>query len=213
MKPLKTFYNLPKDKQERIIQVAVEEFSDHGFQGTSINTIVGRLGIAKGSIFQYFGDKKGLFVFVFDMSLRKVKDYLRKVRDSSENADLFSRLETTLKAGVEFINMHPLIYRLYLRVLFERQLPYRNDLLLALRKYSHNYLRTLLETAQKRGEIRDEIDPNMAGFILDAVMDRFLQAQAIEHLDAGLGIFQIKPDDARSWIEHIVNIMRFGLER
>ncbi len=64
--PRKTFQNLSKEKQERITRIAVEEFAYKGFEGASINSMVGRMKIAKGSIFQYFGDKKGLFLFVFN---------------------------------------------------------------------------------------------------------------------------------------------------
>lgn len=211
MIPLKTFRNLSKEKRDRITRIAVEEFSEKGYQGASINSIVDRLGIAKGSIFQYFGDKKGLFLFVFDKSMEMVKDYLREVRDQTMDEDLFSRLEKTLFAGVLFIKKHPLLYELYLKILFQSKIPFRNEILLSLREYSLEYLRSLLETAKKRGELRDEIDLDMASFILDAVMDRFLQAQTILHLDAGLGLYNVNEDNARHWIESLVDIMRLGI--
>lgn len=213
MIPLKTFRNLSKEKRDRITRIAVEEFSEKGYQGASINAIVDRLGIAKGSIFQYFGDKKGLFLFVFDKSMEMVKDYLREVRDQTMDEDLFSRLEKTLFAGVIFIKKHPLLYALYLKILFQSKIPFRNEILLSLREYSLEYLRSLLETAKKRGELRDEIDLDMASFILDAIMDRFLQAQTILHLDAGLGLYKVNEDNARHWIESLVNIMRLGIGR
>jgi len=212
MNPLKTFEKLSAEKQERITRVAVEEFSRNGFHGTSTNTIVDRLGIAKGSIFKYFGDKNGLFRFIFTMSLEKVKSYLREVRDRTESESLFVRLEETLRAGVRFVNKHPSLYRLYLRVMFERQIPHRDEILIALRKYSHDYLKSLLKTARERGEIRSDVDLDMAGFVLDAVMDRFLQAQAIQHLDAGLGLYGISSEDAEPWITFLVKSLRGGLE-
>ena len=82
--PLHTFANLPAAKQDSVTRVCLEEFSENGYQRTSINTIVKRLGIAKGSIFQYFRDKEGLFLFVFNMSLEKVKGHLKQVREDTE---------------------------------------------------------------------------------------------------------------------------------
>jgi AcrR family transcriptional regulator len=51
---------------------------------------VGRLGIAKGSILQYFRDKAGLFGHVFDFAVDMVKDHLRRVRESTRGQDVFS---------------------------------------------------------------------------------------------------------------------------
>ncbi len=211
MTPLKTFQNLSEPKQKRITQAAVEEFSEKGFTGASINAIVKNLGIAKGSIFQYFGDKQGLFLFVFNQAMEMVKDYLRTVRDQTEDEELFSRLEKTLLAGVHFLREHPRLYTLYLKVLFESQIPFRNKILASLRSYSHEYLYSLLETAKDRGELRENIDLDKTSFVLDAIMDRFLQAQAIQYLDAGLGLYKTDEENARDWIAGIVDIMRIGI--
>ena len=208
-----TFDNLPSAKQARITRIALEEFSRHGYRQTSINTIVKRLGIAKGSIFQYFGDKRGLFMFIFDMSLEKVKDFLRGVRDATEDEPFATRLEKTLKAGVRFINTHPVLYRLYLRAMFESQIPFRAELLAAIRTYSHEFLCSLLATARDRGEVRADNDLDAAGFVLDAVLDRFLQAQSIEHLDAGLGLYRIDEADAARWIAHITDLVCRGVSK
>ncbi|MFZ7128372.1 MAG: TetR/AcrR family transcriptional regulator [Desulfobacterales bacterium] len=211
-RPLRTFSKLSGDKQQRVLLVALEEFSENGFQGTSINTIVRRLGIAKGSIFQYFKDKEGLFLFVFDIALEKVKNYLRDVRDQTAGQDFFTRLERILNAGVGFIDAHPMIYRLYLRVLFESQIPFRRDILSAIRRYSHEYLRELVDDALECGELRPDIDVDKTAFILDAVMDRFLQAQCVDHLDAGLGLFGADAESTRRWVSQIVDLVRIGVD-
>jgi AcrR family transcriptional regulator len=209
--PLKTFQNLTKAKQDRIIQVAVEEFSEKGYARASINSLVDRLGIAKGSIFQYFGDKKGLFLFVFNKSIEMIKANLREIRDQPTNEDLFTKLEKTFQAGIIFLKEHPLIYKLYLKVLFESEIPFRNEILLSLRKNSINYIKSLLETAKKRGEIRDDIDITKASFMVDAIIDRFLQAQTVLHLDANLGLFNCSNTDAKAWIKSLVDIIRLGI--
>ena len=211
MIPLKTFQNLSQEKQERITRAAVEEFSKKGYAGASINSLVERLAIAKGSIFQYFGDKKGLFLFVFNKTLEMVKDHLREIRDLPTDEDFFARLERILNAGVLFLHEHPLIYSLYLKTLFESDIPFRNEMLLALRKHSLGYIRSLLETAKKRGELRDDIDIDKASFVLDAVMDRFMQAQTIGHLDGGLGLYRCNKADAGIWVNELVDIMRQGI--
>lgn len=207
------FHNLPDEKKERILFVASEEFSQKGYAGASINSIVGELGIAKGSLFQYFGTKDGLFRFVFTHALERVKDNLRQVRDHSPRKDLPSRLRDTLTAGVRFIREHPLLYRLYLKLMTDDTIPFRNDMLLSLRRYSVEYILSLLEDARERGELAEHVDLNRAAFMLDAVMDRFLQAQAVPHIDAGLGLFDGDMEHIRSWIDDLVRMISFGVEK
>lgn len=211
MTPLKTFRNLSSSKQDRIIRIVVEEFSEKGYAGASINAMVRRLGIAKGSMFQYFGDKQGLFLFVFNSAMERVKDYLRTVRDQTRDEDLFTRLEATLLAGVIFLHKHPIVYRLYIRTLLDDTIPFRNQILASLRSYSLKYLRSLLEAARDRGELRPDLDLEKAAFVLDAVLDRFLQACVVEHLDANAGIFDCSMEDARGWITELTRMVRLGI--
>jgi futalosine hydrolase len=211
VKPRQTFQNLSKEKQERITRIAVEEFSNKGFEGASINAMVGRLKIAKGSIFQYFGDKKGLFLFVFKRSVEMVKEHLRTVRDQSIEEDLPTRLSKTLSAGIQFTKKHPLLYRLYIKMLFESKALFRDEMLLSLRQNSIEYLQSLLDNAYTKGEIKKNIDINKAAFVLDAVMDRFLQAHTIKHLDADLGIYGSNSGNTDLWIHEIVAMICQGV--
>lgn len=209
--PRSTFLNLPENKQEKISHTAVAEFAEKGYKGASINAIVQQIGIAKGSIFQYFGDKKGLFLFVFMNSMEMVKNYLKQVRDETEEKPLGIRMEETLKAGVRFIAKHPVVYRLYVKILSESSIPFREEILLALRSYSLEYIRSLLETAQERGELRKDLDLDRAAFVMDAVMDRFLQSRTLHHLDAGLGIYNSNEPEVTTWVSSLVEIMLHGV--
>jgi futalosine hydrolase len=209
--PRKTFQNLSAQKKDRITRAIVEEFAVKGFAGASINAIVGRLNIAKGSIFQYFGDKKGAFMYVFHHCVEMVKDYLRSVRDQSMDEDLPSRLKKTLSAGVGYIRRHPLLYRLYLNVMFDAKIPFREEILRSLRAYSLEFLESLLETAKSRGELKHGLDIKKTAFMLDAVMDRFLQARAVSHLDAGQGIYSSTRKQTENWIETLVDSMCSGI--
>jgi len=207
----KTFHNLPKDKQDRITAVALEEFGNNGYDAASINTMVERLRIAKGSIFQYFGDKKGLFRFVFEHSVEMVKDHLRDVRDQSAEDPLAERLHKTLLSGIDFIRRHPLLYRLYLRMFFESRLPFREEILLTLRRNSIIFLSELLDDARAKGELRSDIRIDQAAFMLDAILDRFLQAHMTPHLDAGLGIHQAEPVEIAGWVDTLVDVICRGI--
>ncbi|MCG7337137.1 TetR family transcriptional regulator [Sporosarcina sp. ACRSM] len=64
--PKQTFFNLPQDKQDTLIDSAVKEFSRVPLNEASISNIVKHAGIARGSFYQYFEDKDDLFFFILE---------------------------------------------------------------------------------------------------------------------------------------------------
>lgn len=56
----KTFYNLPEEKRQRIIDAIMKEFSSSATEKVSINRIIKTAGISRGSFYQYFDDKVDL---------------------------------------------------------------------------------------------------------------------------------------------------------
>ena len=48
------------DKQQNIINAALDLFSKDGFHGTSTSKIATKAGVSEGLIFRHFKNKKGL---------------------------------------------------------------------------------------------------------------------------------------------------------
>src|SRR5215471_18653050 len=63
-------------KRGRIIEVATRHFAEHGYHDARVGDIAAALGIAKGSIFQHFGSKDGLFFEVYKRAVRSFARYL-----------------------------------------------------------------------------------------------------------------------------------------
>lgn len=58
------FLKLDKEKQERILTAAREEFSSVPFDEVSINRIIRSVGISRGSFYTYFEDKEDLLGYI-----------------------------------------------------------------------------------------------------------------------------------------------------
>ncbi|MCB2228464.1 MAG: TetR/AcrR family transcriptional regulator [Desulfarculaceae bacterium] len=211
MPPSSTFRNLPSDKQDRILDEALSEFAAVGYARASVNRLVARLGIAKGSIFQYFRDKPGLFSQVFDFAVERVKNHLRGVREATRGQDVFTRLEKSLLAGLELIDNNPRLFQLYLRVVFEGDVPFRGRLLASIRIFSHDYIMDLLEDGVAAGDLRPDLDLELAAFVVDATLERFLVASAVEHMDPGLGLSSADAQRAAELAAGLVGTLRMGL--
>lgn len=66
------FFDLKKEKQDRMLNAALKIFALQGYRHASTDDIVKEAGISKGLLFHYFESKLGLYSFVYDYSVRFV---------------------------------------------------------------------------------------------------------------------------------------------
>lgn len=194
-----------------MLAAALQEFADKGYQQASINNMVAASGIAKGSLYQYFPDKKSLFFYIFDFAIALVRRTLVSVKETSKEEEFFTRLEKSLLAGVDFVQRHPRIYALYLKILFDEHVPRRGELLRSVRQYAADYLGSLVRQGQARGELRSDLPPEVMVFTLDALLDRFLQALAVPALDVTLQLDRAAPEEIRHRITELMDLLKSGL--
>lgn len=67
------FWNLKKEKQDRMINAALKVFARNGYYRACTDEIVKEAEISKGLLFHYFISKAGLYDFVCDYSIRYMK--------------------------------------------------------------------------------------------------------------------------------------------
>lgn len=172
-------------KRARIIDAAMRHFAEHGYHAARVGDIAEQLGIAKGSIFQHFGSKDGLFFEVYKKAVRSFAAYLDAPAEVQRQG-FFEILRYWL-ARTE-------------HMLHEDWIPYRVSLLgnygtdLALRREINRFLLTedpygtvaFVRFGLERGELRRDLDLEMIVSILDWTMERFQDALLTEELDPGL---------------------------
>lgn len=95
------FNSLKSEKQEFIINAAIKEFVQSGFEKASTNEIVKEAKISKGSLFNYFNSKKDLYVYLIEYSIQVIEKFYEQI-DLTET-DLFKRIENI---GLQKFHIH-----------------------------------------------------------------------------------------------------------
>lgn len=72
--PSQTFLNLDKEKQKKLLDAAMKEFSQHTYPEVSINQIIMNAGIPRGSFYMYFKDKDELFEYLIELNKMKLHE-------------------------------------------------------------------------------------------------------------------------------------------
>jgi len=200
------FEHLKDAKQKAIIDASVSEFADNGFKNASVNKIVEQAGIAKGSLFNYFKSKSLLFEYIYSIALTEVKAYLSKVRNESESDEFFIRLTKIIHAGINFIEKHPLLAKIYFRLLNSDDSPRGKKIIKELHNEAVNYLEGFVKIGIERGELNDT-DTETTAFLLESIINRILQTYYLDLFNSNSKINK----NEREWIDQIVNTLKQGL--
>lgn len=210
--PKDTFSNLPLDKRLKVEAALVKEFAGKGYQKASLNTVVNSLGIAKGSLYQYFVNKEAIFLYIFDRFTLLIKAMLpRPGEPASPAPDLWAAVRQTILAGISFVDDYPDFYQLYLNVLFEHEVPRRQELIARVRLFSMEYFGPLVVSGQARGAVTRAVPVAMVVFLIDAALDRFLQGYARSYLDGGLGLAAKDGPGLTAEIDQLLAALQHGL--
>lgn len=87
--PKETFYRLPDEKREMIMAAAEREFLENSFEAASINRIIKEAAIPRGSFYQYFEDKKDIFLYIVSTHKNEAFGFVESfIKDS--DGDVFS---------------------------------------------------------------------------------------------------------------------------
>ncbi|MCM1025363.1 MAG: TetR/AcrR family transcriptional regulator [Roseburia sp.] len=112
------FFDLKKEKQDRMINAALKIFALQGYRHASTDDIVREASISKGLLFHYFESKLGVYRFVYDYSVRYISLELRSNVSPAES-DLFEILKQTESARMHAMRGYPYMQQFLNRCMYE----------------------------------------------------------------------------------------------
>lgn len=210
--PKQTFLNLPEEKRQTVVEAAVNEFAEFGFEASSINRIVANSGISKGSFYQYFHDKLDVFKYLMDVLANEKMEFFKGKRPPSDNMDTFEYFRWLVKTGMEFNSAYPHMTQAVSRVLLVEGLYYGKNFT-EYHQLTKDTFSAMIKQAMKRGEVDPSIDVELAVMI----MDTWTNAIATYILNEGM-----KQKDILKWvrsaktqerIDKLLYVMEYGLRK
>ena len=113
------FYNLPEDKQQKIINAGYRVFSQNSYKKSPVSEIAAEAGISKSLLFHYFKNKKELYLFLWDTCAKVTVEYLEKY-GCYEPGELFEVMLRGLKAKMEIMRRYPDLGAFVIRAFYEK---------------------------------------------------------------------------------------------
>ncbi len=195
-------------KRAQIVDVAIRHFAERGYSAARVEDIAGQLGIAKGSVFQHFKSKDGLFFEAYKKAVRSFPKYM-EVPAETRARGFFELLRYWLERTENMVRDNWSSYRIYLVGNYGTDLALRREINRFLVAEDPYGWREFVSFGVNQGELRKDLDTDMIGSILEWTMDRFQDALLTEELDPGL--FRKSgpvPEKREARIEQFVELMR-----
>ncbi len=176
----RTFVRLAPERRKSILDAALEEAGSHGPAALNIKVVAERASVPVGSLYQYFGDRDALVRLTSVLASRRLTAVLEFAAPFFRDMPLEQGLSKYLEQSLEWCESEPTLMRIYCtaayNVAFLREMPAETAddpealLVSAIARSMRKFSETMLEAAHQRGELRPEIDVEVASRIVNVLM-------------------------------------------
>ncbi len=193
--PTLTWERLAPARRAAVVAAAEAEFGEHGFSQGSLNVIARRGGVAKGSLFQYFTDKRDLYTFIVDVASERVRAAIEeRVRELDPSRPFFEFLTDLLDSWVAYFADHPRERSLHAATVLEIDVDARISVRSLIHRHYLELLRPLVRDAQARGDLRADSDTDALLSLLLMIFPHMAMAPFVGGLDPILGLDEPTPE-------------------
>ena len=162
---MRKFLSLPQEKQNRIVDAAMNLFGEVGYKKAYISEIAAASGISKALIFHYFGSKKGLYSYLVYYTGKIVMTEAQHERDTA-GQDFFDRVLTTVKFRLTIKSRYPAMNMFMESVYNEDDPEVTADIerLLAIAQDMHS---KVIMTDDEKSKLKKDADPDQLATLIE----------------------------------------------
>jgi TetR/AcrR family transcriptional regulator, transcriptional repressor for nem operon len=164
----------PDVTRERLLQAGFTEIYRRGFQGASLDTILGQAGVTKGALYHHFPDKAALGCAVVDEVVRDLllQRWLGVLE--AEPGDPLTALQGMLKHRLAQLQPHEVELGCPLNNLGQEMSPldgrFRRRVAATFETWTEGFAE-VLQRGQAEGSVRGDLDPRQAATFLVAAIE------------------------------------------
>ena len=182
-----SFQKISEEKRQRILDAAIIEFSEHGFDSANINNIAQKSGISVGSLYKYFNNKEDLFLTVVHVGVETLKSVLENIMASQDTLE--TRIEKIIKAIQIHTRSNVHLTKLYNEMATESRSNLVWKIVSDMENATAGLYTSFVKDAQKAGYVRPDIDANLFAFYLDNLFIMLQFSYACEYYKERMKIF------------------------
>lgn len=164
--PKDTFFNLPENKKKRIIDSAIQEFSQTHYNRVTIDGIISGAEIPKGSFYQYFTNKDDLYKYIFSQIGDQKKSILAKLKKDIKKLEFKDYCIKMLEEATQFENSTPKLVALKNKFINECPQELRKEVLKNEIPKSYRLLEEAIRLYIDKGELRKDLKVSTSAYMI-----------------------------------------------
>ena len=180
--PKQTFLNLPEERQKAFIDAALREFTIHNYDDASISSVLKELGMAKGSFYQYFENKRDLFDHLMMLSFETKKSYVLSVKRDNY-PDFWEYTIAMYQHGLEFDRNHPRMSNFAYCLTENLYSPTVRELFIMWQKQGMETIKSIVKAEMDAGNFRDDIPLEAAAMFFMNLGKQLLERIRMENYE------------------------------
>jgi len=211
--PRKPFTLIPM-KMEAVIQAAFKEFSRYGYSHASTNRICAKSGVSKGALFHNFHSKENLFYFLVQDGLRLAEREFKDHFSAQDRAAPFQEIfRNSFFVLLNFIKRYPDYYNIYLRLIYDPDIPERErkKVTEVVRIFTVSISDALFQEGRKRRIFPANLDENIAKFLFNTLITRFVELYYFPLRDPGLDVSRKTESELGETLDTLCRLLISGL--
>ena len=206
--PTVTWARVDPARRAAVLEAAEAEFGAHGFSSGSLNVIARRAQVAKGSLFQYFADKRDLYAYVADIAGQRVRTHMEgRIADLDPTRPFFEFLTDMLDVWVAYFAEHPRERSLHAAVSLEVDTDARISVRGVIHRHYLEVLRPLVRDARIRGDLRADADIDAMLSLLLLILPHLALAPYLRGIDPILGLDEPTPEQPALAVRRLVAVL------
>jgi AcrR family transcriptional regulator len=201
--PKETFFNLPIDKQERIMKAVINEMGLHTYEHININSIIKEASIPRGSFYQYFEDKNDMYTYFYQYIGEKKFKYWGPLLNFEIDMPFMERFYAIYKKGIDFMLDYPDLVKAGQKVISSDFLKHNEQFKKSMQMAIDLYAK-YIEIDQKKDRIRNDIDPKFLASVLLDMLNRTTLEDYMQN--------QISAENIEKHVTMIINLLEKGIK-
>lgn len=209
--PKETFLNLPQEKKEKIFREAIKEFGEQGYEKGNIGKIAKESGIAKGSLYQYFQDKKGLYMYCVKESYSISMRYTSSKIKNLQEANIIDLFYDGFKDTWVFLKEEQDLYIFLLTLTYDNKHNIKDDALTYLLEQGRTFMRNLIETNKEKGYIKKDISTESILVFIEGISARMKEYMRDFAEENHKNAYDMEFDDYEKFLKEITYLVKCAL--
>lgn len=165
--PSQTYFNLPTEKQERIMNAIIYEMGLHDYDAFNIASVIRESKIPRGSFYQYFKGKNDVFEYFYAFAAQKKISYFGDLYIGEHDIPFLDRFLQLYLSGFKFGFENPDLLKAAKKI-YNSDHFIKSKIMKDSIDKSINAFTSFIKKDQVKGRIKSSIDPELlASFLLE----------------------------------------------